>query len=154
MTVYLVRHAKAGDRTSWTGTDLDRPLSKKGRKQSAALAARLVKDRPTALLSSPYVRCTQTLEPLAELTGLPVEIDVRLEEYQPVEPLLELCRTAPLGAVLCTHGDLIPAVLEALAKSGTHVRSKRDYRKSSVWVLKRNKHGQIIHATVRPPVVV
>lgn len=152
--LYLVRHAKAGERRSWTGDDLHRPLSKKGRKQSEALAARLVKHDPTALLSSPYVRCIETLEPLARLTGLPVEIEHRLEEYQPIEPLLELIRTVRNGAVLCTHGDLIPAALARLEKGGTQLRTKPDWRKSSVWVLKRNRHGDIVHATVRPPIIV
>ena len=152
--LYLVRHAKAGEREGWKGADFDRPLSNKGWKQSAALATRMMKHDPTALLSSPYVRCVQTLEPLAEMSGLTIEIEHRLEEYQPLEPMLELLRTAPNGSVLCTHGDLIPAALDALRNSGTQIRTKPDYRKSTVWLLKRNKHGNIVHATVRPPLVV
>ena len=37
MTVYLVRHAKAGDRDSWREDDRLRPLSGRGRLQARAL---------------------------------------------------------------------------------------------------------------------
>ena len=39
--LYLVRHAKAGERRLWDGDDLDRPLSPKGWKQADLLATRL-----------------------------------------------------------------------------------------------------------------
>jgi broad specificity phosphatase PhoE len=81
MAIYFVRHAKAGDRRVWTGEDIDRPLSKTGWAQSHALATRLLKHDPSILLSSPYVRCVQTLEPLAELSGLEVKIETRICEY-------------------------------------------------------------------------
>ena len=42
-SIYLVRHAKAGERRMWTGDDLDRPLSKAGWKQANALGKRLAK---------------------------------------------------------------------------------------------------------------
>ena len=76
--LYLVRHAKAGERRLWTADDLDRPLSKKGWKQADLVGKRLAKLGPSTLLSSAYVRCIQTLEPLAERIGQPVEIDERL----------------------------------------------------------------------------
>lgn len=152
--LYLVRHAKAGERRVWTGDDVDRPLSKKGWKQSELLAKRLTELAPTQLLSSPYVRCVQTLEPLAERLDTKVEIDHRLREEEPFEPVIELLAEAPGGSVMCSHGDIIPAVVAALQRRGTKVRTPADWRKASVWVLKRNKQGGIVHATVWPPPVV
>ncbi len=68
-TIYLVRHAKAGDRAGYDGDDTLRPLSGKGRRQAVAICERLsrliVKLPDALLLSSPYIRCIQTLEPLA-----------------------------------------------------------------------------------------
>jgi hypothetical protein len=52
---------------------------------------------------------------------------------------------------MCSHGDVIPAVIQQLEKSGTSIRTPADWRKASVWVLKRNKKGNIVHATVWPP---
>jgi 8-oxo-dGTP diphosphatase len=149
--LYLVRHAKAGERRLWTADDLERPLSKKGWKQAVALAKRLAEADPSLLISSPYVRCIQTLEPLGERVDLPVEIDERLTEEEPVEPMLELLGDAPDGTVLCSHGDLIPAAIERLRASGTKLGSPPDWRKASVWVLQRDKHARIVKAKVWPP---
>ncbi|NNE11057.1 MAG: histidine phosphatase family protein [Ilumatobacter sp.] len=149
--LYLVRHAKAGERRSWSGDDVDRPLSKPGWKQAKLLGARLAELDPTTLCSSPYVRCVQTLEPLAERIGGKVEIEERLREEEPFEPVLDLLRELPPRSVLSTHGDLIPAVVMALERRGMTCSSRPDWRKASVWVLKRNKHGEIVSSTVWPP---
>jgi hypothetical protein len=45
------------------------------------------------------------------------------------------------------------ATLAALERRGSEIRTPPDWRKASVWVLKRNKHGDIVHATVWPPPV-
>ncbi len=135
--IYLVRHAKAGERRVWTGDDVDRPLSKTGWKQSNAVARRLAKKNVTALYASPYVRCIQTLEPLGDLTGLQVQADKRLFEDEPFEPVLDMLNEAADGAVLCTHGDIIPAVIKALVRRGMEVETPPDWSKASVWVLRR-----------------
>lgn len=150
-TLFLVRHAKAGERRAWTGDDLQRPLSKKGWKQSALLGKRLAGAKPSVLLSSPYVRCVQTLEALSERTDLPIEIDKRLCEDEPVGPLLELLGEAADRAVMCSHGDLIPAAIDALRTRGTKLTTPTDWRKASVWVLQRNKHGSVVTAAAWPP---
>lgn len=149
--LYLVRHAKAGERRLWVANDLERPLSTKGWKQSEAVGKRLEKLGPTELLSSPYVRCIQTLEPLGRRLQRSITVDPRLTEDEPVGPVLDLLRAAPDRAVLCSHGDIIPAAIEALKTDGTEIRTPVDWRKASVWVLKRNTRGKIVTATVWPP---
>ena len=151
--LYLVRHAKAGERRLWDGDDRDRPLSPKGWKQAEMLATRLKALDVSSLYSSPYVRCVQTLEPLADLLDREIEIDQRLSEDEPFEPLLEMLREVPDGSVMSSHGDMIPAAICALERRGMEIRTPPDWRKATVWVLKRNKHGQIVHATVWPPPV-
>ena len=151
--LYLVRHAKAGERRLWAGDDTLRPLSKKGWKQSELLAKRLAKLDPGPLHSSPYVRCVQTLEPLAKRVGATIETDQRLGEGESVEPVLELLAEAPDHSVLSSHGDIIPGTLLALEDLGAKLRTPPDWRKASVWVLDRNKKGRIVRATVWPPPV-
>ena len=113
LSIYLVRHGKAGHRETWAGDDdTQRPLTKAGRRQAEALADRLADAGVKTLWSSPYVRCVQTLEPLAERLGLPIETDDRLAEGAPVEDTLELIREAGDGAVLCTHGDVLTDAIE------------------------------------------
>lgn len=149
--IYLVRHAKAGERRTWVGADIDRPLSKKGWKQAERISKKFVGLPVAGLFSSPYVRCVQTLEPLAARLGSTVEVAPQLTEYEPVEPVIELLTNVPNGSVMCSHGDIIPATIKVLKKSGTELRGQPDWRKAATWVLKRNKHGRIVHATAWPP---
>ena len=78
--VHLIRHAKAESRSTWTTDDSLRPLSGKGLRQAAALADQCADLGLGRLLSSPAVRCRQTVEPLAERIGLPVEPATELAE--------------------------------------------------------------------------
>ena len=135
--VYLVRHAKAGERRVWTGDDTSRPLSKHGWKQSRAVAERLAGKGVSTIHSSPYLRCVQTVEPLAELIGTTITIDDRLAEDSPFEPVLDLLADIDTGAVLCSHGDIIPATIQALVRRGMEMQSSVDWRKATVWVLRR-----------------
>lgn len=136
-TIYLVRHAKAGERRLWNGDDVERPLSKRGWRQSEAIATRLAKKGATALYSSAYVRCIQTLEPLGRLIDAQVQVEARLREDEPFEPVLELLGEVEDGAVLCSHGDIIPPTIQALHRRGMVVETPADWGKSSVWVLRR-----------------
>jgi 8-oxo-dGTP diphosphatase len=148
--IYLVRHAKAGERRLWEGDDEARPLSKLGHRQSEAIAERLASRGASSLHSSPYVRCVQTLEPLAARLGADIRHDRRLFEGEPFEPVLDLLAEVDRHAVLCSHGDIIPDVIQALHRRGMEVKSSPDWRKATIWVLKR-KSGRITTGKVWPP---
>jgi phosphohistidine phosphatase SixA len=148
---YLVRHAKAGDRRTWTGDDPSRPLSKTGRRQAKALVRVLSSRVIERLLSSPAVRCVDSLRPLADQRGLPIEPRDEQLEGAPLSGLLgslDELRSTP--SVVCGHGDLIPAVVEHLEAQGAIVASERGWKKASIWVLEREA-GLIVRATYIPP---
>ena len=84
-----------------------------------------------------YGRCVQTLEPLAAQLGTTVRQDDRLAEAQPFEGMLEMMAEVANGAVLCSHGDLIPETIQALVRRGMELQGPPDWRKATVWVLKR-----------------
>jgi phosphohistidine phosphatase SixA len=111
--IVLLRHASAGSRRDWQGDDRLRPLDDKGFHQAWLLVEPLAALGVSAIVSSPYVRCTQTVEPLAQELGLVVEESDALAEGASRAAALELAESAGPGAVLCTHGDVIEAVLEA-----------------------------------------
>ncbi len=137
MALYLVRHAKAGSRRDWDGPDEARPLSRKGRRQAEGLV-HVLADRPVQrVLSSPYVRCVQTVEPLAEKLGVPVEeADALAEGAAPGDAVDLLRALASSTAVLCTHGDLIPPVLDTLAATeGLLLPPGYPFAKGSTWEL-------------------
>jgi 8-oxo-dGTP diphosphatase len=130
--IFLVRHARAGDRDEWTGDDRVRPLDRKGRRQADALVAPLAGYPLTRLVSSPYVRCVKTLEPLAARLKIPIEPDEALAEgASAAEGLLLLSRLGPGPVVVCTHGD----VMEALVGEG------EPKKKGSTWLLARQDRG-------------
>ncbi|TMD50504.1 MAG: histidine phosphatase family protein [Chloroflexi bacterium] len=136
MAIYIVRHAKAGDRGEWEGDDRLRPLTKTGRRQAEALAAWLKKEPLDAILSSPYVRCVQTLEPLAEERKLPIEPRKDLEEGSGGESLIRLvAQFEGRNIVLCTHGDLVEEFLEQLVEQELVPRGRADMEKGSTWVV-------------------
>jgi phosphohistidine phosphatase SixA len=118
VTSVLVRHASAGDRRDWTSDDRLRPLDARGRHQAAALAALLGRLEIRCIVSSPYVRCVETVEPLAAELGIPVEEDDRLVEGAG-RASLELLGED--GVVACTHGDVVEAVLGRGLKKGAAV---------------------------------
>jgi 8-oxo-dGTP diphosphatase len=149
--LYLVRHAKAGSRSDWSGDDTVRPLSKAGRKQAVLLADTFVELKPPRLLSSPFLRCMQTLEPTAERVGIPVEPLDMLAEGGSYEDVIELLATLPPRSVLCSHGDVIPAVLAALERRGMQLRTVPDWRKGATWVLERADDGTFTAASAWPP---
>jgi 8-oxo-dGTP pyrophosphatase MutT (NUDIX family)/phosphohistidine phosphatase SixA len=148
--VYLVRHAKAGDREAWTEVDRLRPLSKKGRRQGEALVETFRGREIERVISSPYVRCEQTVRPLALDRGLTIETDDRLAEGAPLAGLLDLfAEIAGVATVLCAHGDLIPETVAHLASLGIPADDGAS-KKGSTWVLEREA-GVVVRCRYLPP---
>jgi phosphohistidine phosphatase SixA len=147
VSVYLVRHADALARGKWTQQDALRPLSGKGRRQAAGLVDLLGDRGVRRILSSPAVRCWQTVSPLARHLGLDVEHEPRLWEGAAVDPARALLDTH--DAVLCSHGDLIPDLLNHLIAEGMEAVG-RDCKKGSTWLLERNG-DHFVRGTYLPP---
>jgi 8-oxo-(d)GTP phosphatase len=107
MPLLLVRHAWAGDRTAWELDDRLRPLDERGRRQAAALVEQLEEYPLTAIYSSPAVRCTQTVEPLARARSLAIlEREELSEERQDGEGRSLVRSLAGSGVLVCGHGGL------------------------------------------------
>ena len=149
--LYLVRHAKAGSRHDFAGDDRLRPLTSNGQLQARALAESLVGAGVKALISSPYVRCVDTLQPTALLIGEPVALDECLAEGNSPVAVLELIRSVPDGTALCSHGDVIPDTIAILQRRGCKFTSPPDWRKATVWVLERDADGAVTTAEAWPP---
>src|SRR5215211_612858 len=116
MAVHLVRHAKAGNRSD-RGDDEVRPLTKGGRTQADALVEHFADVPVKHIVSSRYVRCTQTVEPLALSLGIVVEENDALAEeastgatWKLIERLLE----SDADVVVCSHGNVLGVVLDRL----------------------------------------
>lgn len=175
-TVVLVRHASAGKRSAWCGTsDRDRPLDDRGRDQARLVADALLADGTVSILvSSPFVRCVETLEPLGAAIGLPIATDEALAEAPDrpplpgaVDPWLAsawaagrasalLDRTLhalPDGgrAVACSHGDVLPALLAHLAARDEVLLEGVHLRKGGFAALRFDGDGRCTAAALTPP---
>jgi phosphohistidine phosphatase SixA len=133
--VYIVRHAHAGSQKRWSGPDHDRPLSVRGQEQADGLLEAL-RDYPVArILTSPRVRCQDTVVPLGLHLGVPVEPAGSLDVGAPVERLLELVVDPALRtALLCGHGEQFRRLLRLLACS-IRLDGPLRLEKGSTWVL-------------------
>ena len=136
VTLCLVRHAKALRRSQWEQAERLRPLSPGGHRQAQRLVE-LLRDLPIdRILTSPELRCRQTLEPLAGHLALPIETEARLAADAPLADCLEALRE--LGsedAVICTQGDRVLDLLEKLCAGCTEVEEEPPCEKGSVWVV-------------------
>jgi broad specificity phosphatase PhoE len=152
--LYLVRHARAGDPRSWRLPDDQRPLTAGGTAQAAWVADTLAARGVDVIRSSPSVRCVDTVRPLAERVGLAVTADPTLaEDADDDEVLATLAGVTGRTAVLCTHGNIVPVVLDHLRRTGTAFgRPPHHWKKGSIWEL-RTDGGRVVEASYLPPPV-
>jgi 8-oxo-dGTP diphosphatase len=144
MVLDVLPHCSSTPRGDWQGPDDERPLSDKGMQEAAVLATAV--QGVQAVYTSPALRCRQSVMPLATAAGVPITVDERLREadgfaepaawveglFAPIGQALGGAWAAGRGlaaleeivarhqggrAVLCSHGDLIPAVLVHLASA-------------------------------------
>lgn len=151
--LHLVRHADAGDRGAWVGDDFGRPLDDVGLMQAEAIAVALAERPVQRILSSPAVRCVDTVAPLGRALGLPVDLSEELAEGSYVADALDLLgslASADGDSVLCSHGDVIPGVLWVLGQYGLDIPDLGRCKKGSIWELEV-VDGRIAAATYRHP---
>lgn len=149
--IYLVRHAKAGDRGVWNGNDVLRPLSPAGQLQAIALLDVLEDARFTRIASSPHLRCLETVAPLSGRHLVPIEPHEALAEGALLADTLKLIEEcAPGGAVLCSHGDVIPELLGHLAATtDLELFDHPRCAKAGTWVLETDFRGAVTAAGYR-----
>ncbi len=152
MTLYLIRHADAGSRDPYSSSDHLRGLSEDGLRQAARIADRLGDSGVSRIISSPYPRCVQTVAPLAERLGLSVEFHRALAEgaFGPdaAELLWEL---ADVEAVLCSHGDVIPDVIDLLVDTGTFIDGRCGSAKGSIWTITSDGESLLTASYAKTP---
>jgi 8-oxo-dGTP diphosphatase len=131
----LLRHAKALPKSNWKRADADRPLDDAGRAEAKTLADLLACFAPSArLISSTAVRCTETLRPLAQLTGEQVREVPSLyihhkssgtdsaDSGPDIDSLIRAAIAAGEPTVVCAHRENLPVLrAAALAALTGHV---------------------------------
>ena len=96
------------------------------------------------------MRCVETVAPLAEALHLRVKSVDALAEGHGADAVRLLRRMAGEAAVLCTHGDVAAAILEALVPDpGAALRSELRLQKGEVWVIESNDNSLTIVEHIR-----
>ena len=124
--VIFLRHAKAVGKSSWKKSDDRRPLDDAGRADAKALAELLACFGPTPrLITSPAVRCVETLRPFAERSGVELREEPSLyihnqssrtvpaDSPPSIAALVGDAIAAGEPAIFCAHRENIPLLQEA-----------------------------------------
>ena len=118
----VVRHAKAKPRSSWSRAEGERPLAATGLRQALAVSRLLVAWHPGRVVSSPWVRCVQTVRPYVKAEKTKFKTVDAITEHSArrkpgkarnaVENLFDKARPV----ALCTHRPVLPLVFEVLGR--------------------------------------
>jgi 8-oxo-(d)GTP phosphatase len=113
----LVRHASAGTKSGWRGSDVSRPLDSRGAKDAAALASLLRCFGDGRVVSAPAERCVATVRPYAASTGGVIEIEPAFDVSEAdagwsAKTVAQLATDAR-PVVICAHRENLPGLLEA-----------------------------------------
>ncbi len=136
-TVFVVRHAEKA-----VVQDDDPPLSEAGLERARLLSRMLAQADVTHLYASQFKRTQQTVQPLAEGRDLkPVIVNAR-----DVSGLVKRVKQESRGgtAVIASHSNLVPAILEQLGIPNRLVITEKQYDDLFVVTL-RDGSAQLIH---------
>ena len=78
-------------------------------------------------MSSPYRRCTETVEPLADRLELTVRLQDELGTTASRDEVMSILLTAREHTLFCTHGEVITRTLPGIT-----------CEKGAVWILRRD----------------
>ncbi len=156
-SVLLVRHSSAGSRSKWNGDDRGRPLDEIGEEQAEELVRLLSRFEVDEIQSADVVRCVETVRPLSESIGVPVEENPLLSEEgfpghedAAVELIRNLGRPGR-AAVACSQGGVVDELVERLAEADeVDLTEPSNLKKGGVWALSFDDH-RLVGADRLPP---
>lgn len=139
-TLYLIRHAEPVSPAHFGGPDIARPLSDRGRKQAQWMAKHLNASGATEVRTSPYARCRETAEIIANALGLKAEPDDDLHIAAVFRP-----EAAQGPRIYVAHSNNIPV---ALAEIGVECHACAH---ASCWTVMLDGKGRVVSAEYLRP---
>ncbi|MBJ2120411.1 NUDIX hydrolase [Arthrobacter sp. MSA 4-2] len=116
----IVRHAKAKPRSSWSRAEGERPLAATGRRQAVAVSRLLQAWRPERVISSPWVRCVQTVSPYVAKADAKLKLVDAITEHDAARKpgraraAVEKVFDKRNPVAICTHRPVLPLVFGVL----------------------------------------
>ncbi|NYH53489.1 8-oxo-dGTP diphosphatase [Nocardiopsis arvandica] len=164
--VILLRHLSAGEKRTWNGEDLLRPLDRAGRADALALSRLLGAYGRPRVVTSAAARCTESVLPYTVEFDAPTHTERAFTVHQPSagssaaggpSHSVEEARKAfaqilaeGRPTVVCTHGELVPHLMaEALTQLDAPFTQQLGLRKGSFWVVHVASRGGGLAAVER-----
>jgi len=124
----LLRHARAGKKVRGRARDFARGLDRKGQQVALRLTeATAGYLQPELILSSPFKRCVETVEPLAQTLGLQVVEDERFAPGRSANAVQQAFCNVRAGSIVCSHGEVITRLFDGTVKCA----------KGAFWIVER-----------------
>lgn len=123
----IIRHGTAMSRNDWPGGEEDRPLLDNGCAQSAGLQSLLQAWGISAIVTSPWRRCLDTVRDLSATWDIPLRCNPTLTEYahreapQMVRALITALLAAGQPHLVCTHRPVLSTVCQVLRENASSV---------------------------------
>jgi phosphohistidine phosphatase SixA len=136
----LLRHGSAGERSPSPSLDRGRPLDRRGRADAQGLQRALAGFVVDRVVTSPHVRCVESVRPLADALGLRLELRAELVPRARKEHTLALLENLPDTALVCTHREVIERLFDGEIKC----------EKGGAWLLEQ-RAGELRPAAYLPP---
>lgn len=145
------RHGTAMSRSDWGRADRLRPLTDKGAAQARSLARELRAFGVRKIVSSTATRCVETVAPLSAALKRPIAAsdDISQDAWEDglddIASIVDKRVDAGKGAVICSHGPVLPGILERIAvatheSSGARFTEHAGLRTGSFVVAHVSKH--------------
>lgn len=118
----IARHGKATAHENWDGPDSLRPLVAVGMQQSRDIAGGLAAFGPTAIISSPAIRCLQTVAPLSYKLGMEIRESGKISQDKwtkdgdRVADFVASRIRKGVPVVMCSHGPVIPQIVSEIIR--------------------------------------
>jgi len=148
-TLIILRHTKALERGDWDDLDSKRTLDEKGLQQAASLITHLAPFAIDEIYSSDYIRCVQTVTPLADVRNLRItEIPNLNEENFDLDPersisFANAVKQDEKNILLCSHNPVIPTMLRGILNTKLKNKDLIKLEPGDAWIVHRVR-GEIV----------
>jgi phosphohistidine phosphatase SixA/predicted NUDIX family NTP pyrophosphohydrolase len=148
-TLIILRHTKAIERGDWDEKDSERTLNEKGFNQAQYLIDHLKPFAVEEIYTSDYVRCVQTVTPMAQARGLGVtQVPSLNEETFEHDPMRSISFANALkqdekNILICSHNPVIPTMLRGILNTMLKNKDLIKLEPGDAWIIHRVR-GEIV----------
>jgi len=148
-TLIILRHTKALERGDWDEVDSERTLNETGFDQAQLLIKHLEPFAIEEVYTSDYVRCVQTVTPLAHSRGLSItQVPSLNEQTFEEDPLRSISFANALkqdekNILICSHNPVIPTMLRGILNTKLKNKDLIKLEPGDAWIVHRVQ-GEIV----------